>query len=164
MADENKTKSNKDEEKSNEIDIESINGLKELIDSKIGVELNPEEMIYIYNLGAKKCEIGDFENAIPIFQFLLFKDMKNTLYMKSMGGCFQNLERFDEALLCYQSSYILDKKANSDCLFYMGYCALKLKKNEQALEFLTKFCETNPDHELVKKAKLFMNGLSQDKK
>ena len=81
-----------------------------------------------------------------------------------MAGCFQNLERFDEALLCYQSAYILDKKTNSDCLFYMGYCALKLKKNKPALEFLTKFCETNPEHELVKKAKLFMNGLSQEQK
>ena len=33
-----------------------------------------------------------------------------------------------------------------------------------AHEYLTKFCAEAPEHDLVKKAKLFLNGLKQENK
>lgn len=137
--------------------------LNNLMKEKYNISLSKEEINYIYNLGAKKCEIGDFQNALPIFQFLTLFKPGTPLYLKAIAGCMQNLEQYMEAYMYYQSAFMVDMKNNQDCLFYMGFCAIKLQKNEQAVELLTQFLKDNPGHEYEKKAKLLLHGLQKTK-
>jgi len=135
--------------------------LNNLIKEKYDISLSKEEINYIYNMGAKKCEIGDFQNALPIFQFLVLFKPAETLYMKAIAGCLQNLEQYMEAYMYYQSAFMAKMKDNPDCLFYMAFCAIKLQKNDEALNLLNHFLKDNPNHELEKKAKLLLNGLQK---
>lgn len=137
--------------------------LNNLIKEKYNISLSKEEINYIYNLGAKKCEIGDFQNALPIFQFLSLFKPGTSLYLKAIAGCLQNLEKYMEAYMYYQSAFMVDTKANQDCLFYMAFCAIKLQKNDQALELLNQFLKDNVGHEYEKKAKLLLHGLQKSK-
>ncbi len=137
--------------------------LNQLLKEKHNVTLSQEELNYIYNMGAKKCEIGDFENAVPIFQFLTLYKPGFPLYLKAIAGCLQNLEKYMDAYMYYQSAFMVDQKNSQDCLFYMGFCAIKMQKNKEAQEVLTHFIEKNPEHELEKKAKLLLHGLQKSK-
>ncbi len=137
--------------------------LNNLIKEKFNVSLSKEELNYIYNMGAKKCEIGDFENALPIFQFLSLYSVGNPLYLKAIAGCLQNLSQFKDAYMYYQSAYMCDMKNSQDCLFYMGFCAIKLQEPDMAKDLLSKFIEKNPEHEFEKKARLLLQGLSKAK-
>lgn len=137
--------------------------LNNIIKDKYNISLSDEEINYIYNLGAKKCEIGDFQNALPIFQFLTLFKPGTPLYLKAIAGCMQNLEQYMEAYMYYQSAYMVSKTQHSDCLFYMAFCAIKLTNNDQAIELLNQFLKFNPGHELEKKAKLLLHGLQKTK-
>ncbi len=135
--------------------------LNNLMKEKYNISLSKEEINYIYNLAAKKCEIGDFQNALPIFQFLVLFKPGTSLYLKAIAGCLQNLEQYMEAYMYYQSAFMVDMKNSQDCLFYMGFCAIKMQKNDQARELLTQFVKDNAGHEFEKKAKLLLHGLEK---
>ncbi len=137
--------------------------VNKIIKEKYNISLTKEEINYIYNLGAKKCEIGDFQNALPIFQFLTLFQPGTPLYLKAIAGCSQNLEKYMEAYMYYQSAFMVNTKENQDCLFYMAFCAIKLEKSDQAHELLTQFIKDNPGHECEKKAKLLLHGLDKAK-
>lgn len=137
--------------------------LNNIIKEKFNISLSKEEINYIYNLGAKKCEIGDFQNALPIFQFLTLFKPGTPLYLKAIAGCLQNLEEYMQAYMYYQSAFMVGMKENQDCLFYMAFCAIKMQKNEQAQELLTQFIKDNAGHDLEKKAKLLLHGLQKAK-
>ena len=137
--------------------------LNKLIKEKFNISLTEEEINYIYNLGAKKCEIGDYKNALPIFQFLVLLKPNYSLYLKSIAGCLQNLESYMEAYMYYQAAFMVDSKGCQDCLFYMAFCAIKLEKSEQALPLLNQFLQDNPGHELEKKSKLLLKGIQKAK-
>ena len=136
--------------------------LNNFIAEKYQVSLTQEEMNYIYNLAAKKCEIGDFENALPIFQFLVLYKPSDMLYQKSMAGCLQNLQKYTEAYMQYQTVYMLDSENNQDCLFYMAFCAIKMEKPDIAKNLLEEFLSQNPEHEHEKKARLLLRGLEHE--
>ena len=137
-----------------------MKNIKGYIKEKHALEFNEKELNYIYNLGAKKCEIGDYEGAEPLFQFLSIYQPNNPLYLKAMGGCYQGLEQFAIAIPFFTLAYALDQKKQLDCLFYIGFSHLKNKNPQEAKQILTKFIElAGEEHELVKKAKLFLNGL-----
>jgi predicted Zn-dependent protease len=118
-----------------------------------------EEINYIYNLAVKKCNIGDFQNALPIFQSLNFIKLGNPLFLKAAAGCLQNLEKYPEAFMHFQGAFLIDMQNNQDCLFYMAYCTIKMKKNDQAVKLLNQFMKDNPEHPLIKKAQLLLKGL-----
>jgi tetratricopeptide (TPR) repeat protein len=126
--------------------------LNNIIKDKFNINLSKEEINYIYNLAVKKCEIGDFQNALPIFQ-----------YLKAIASCFQNLEQYMEAYMYYQSAFVVDFNNNQDCLFYMGFCAIKMQKPDQARDLLNQFIKANSGHEFEKKAKLLLHGLENSK-
>lgn len=135
--------------------------LKQLLKERHNLNLGKEEMNYIYNLGANKCSVGDFEGACHLFQFLAICEPDEVLYHKAAGGCLQSLERFQEAFFSYQTAYMLDriKKHHSDTLFYMGFCAIKLGNVQNARDLLAEFLTTDPTPDLEKKAKLLLRGL-----
>lgn len=139
--------------------------LKQLLKERHNLNLGKEEMNYIYNLGANKCSVGDFEGACHLFQFLAICEPSEVLYHKAAGGCLQSLERFQEAFFSYQTAYVLDqpRKQHNDTLFYMGFCALKLGNAENARELLTEFLTKDPTPDLEKKAKLLIRGLDGGK-
>lgn len=135
----------------------------QLIANKFDVKLSREEINYIYNLGAKRTEIGDFHSALPIFQFLVLFDTRNPLYIKAVAGCMQNLDRFLEAYTYYQIAYEFDKEGQQDCLFYMAFCAIKQNMQNEAGKLLDEFITKNPSHEFTKKAKLLRHGIQKTK-
>ncbi|MES2615816.1 MAG: hypothetical protein V4591_10425, partial [Bdellovibrionota bacterium] len=68
-----------------------------------------------------------------------------------------------EAYMYYQSAFMVEPQKNQDCLFFMGFCAIKMQKNDQALDLLNQFVKDNPGHENEKKAKLLLLGLQKAK-
>lgn len=136
--------------------------LETLIKEKYDVSFTKEELNYIYNQGVKKCEIGDFQNALTLFQFLTLLRPGVPLYLKSVASCLQHLEKYLEAYMHYQSAFIVDIKQQQDCLFFMGFCAIKIQKEQQAVELLTSFLENNPGHEFEKKAQVLLSGLKKE--
>lgn len=130
--------------------------MKDMIDTKYGLSLSTKELNYMYNLAAKKCQVGDYNNALNIFQFLTIYDTGNVFYTKAAAGCMQSLEKYQEAYDLYQTAFMLDSKNNPDCLFYMAYCAIKQNNYTDAVSLLESFLEKKSDNNLEKKANLLL--------
>jgi tetratricopeptide (TPR) repeat protein len=135
-------------------------------------QLTQEDYKSLYNIGVKKFEIGDFDGAVDVFQLLVAQNkdsliqgmstekVKNyVLYLKALASSFQNLDEYLLAYTYYNGAYLLDAVNNYDCLFYMGFCALKDNKKELAAQHFNEFISKDPEHSLVKKAKLFLQAL-----
>lgn len=133
--------------------------IEEGLQKFFNLNFNDKELLFVYNLGAKKFEVGDYEGALAVFLFLNASKPNTALYLKSAASCYQNMERYEDAFYMYQSTYIVDTKTNYDCLFYLGFCGIKLGQKDEAKGLLNLFVDNYPDHELVKKAKLLLNGL-----
>ena len=127
-----------------------------------------QEKNYLYDIGANKCQIGDFKGAVLIFQFLNLLDSQNCLYSKAIAGCMHGLENYSSAVYYYCYSYELVKDRNNyDCLFYVAKCHLKLNDNLEAKNSLNQFidlCEKDKvaqdmHSKLIKKAKLLLKGI-----
>lgn len=135
----------------------SSSNMKEIINAKYGLSLSTKELNYIYNLAVKKCQLGDHNNALNLFQFLSIYETGNALYMKATAGCMQSLERYPEACRIYHAVWISNESGNEDCLFYMAYCEIKQKNYAQATTFLEQFLEKNTNKELERKANLLLD-------
>jgi hypothetical protein len=60
----------------------------------------------------------------------------------------------------FQASYALNQTTdNTDCLFYMAHCSIKQEKFPLAKKLLDAFLSSNKNPDLVKKAKLLLNGV-----
>lgn len=142
--------------------FENLNfDIKGMINEKYGISLTEKEINYIYNMAVKKCQIADHENALNLFQFLMIYETGNPLYIKAAAGCLQSLERYQEARQLYQIVYMTDINKHSDCLFYSGYCSIKLKDYANASLFLEDFLSKNKNQELDKKARLLLEITKQ---
>ena len=137
--------------------------VNKILKEKHNMTITDQELNFIYNLGVKKCDVGDFTGAISLFQFLTLCKPANALYIKATAGCFQNLEQYLQAFVHYQTASFLDPKNNQDCFFFMAFCSLKLQENDRAKALFEQFLKGNPGHEFEKKAKLLLHGLQKTK-
>lgn len=125
------------------------------------LKLTVSEEKYLYNLGAKKCQIGDFATAMPLFQLLITINPSNYLYLKALAACQQNKREYLIAYCLYNCSYTFHKDENTDCLFYMGICQLELSKSEQARSCFEELIKLGGPEQLVARAKLLLSDIPE---
>jgi len=138
---------------------QTLNDEKVVTDDQ--VKLTKEEVNYIYNLGVRQFEVGNYEKATLLFQFVISCDSKNALFFKALAGCLHACEDFMGAFLNYQMAYILDAKTNSDCLFYCGVCMYELDNLDTAKKSFEEFLLSSPsDDKLLPKTNMYLKAIN----
>lgn len=120
------------------------------------MNLTTKEKNYIYNLAAKKCQMGDFKSATPLFQLLVSIEGKNSLYLKALAGCHQQQKDYLGAYALYNYAYLLDMKQNADCLFYIANCLIELEEWKKAEATLQNVLTELTDEKILARTKLLI--------
>lgn len=134
--------------------------IEELLNNQVNLDLTAEEKNYLYNLGANKCQIGDFAAAGKIYQLLTLLEANNPLYIKALAGCNQAQEEYLPANILYDAAYVLNP-TDHDCLFYAANCLNKLDQLDVATEKLNQFIQISDNQLLIKRAKLLLTSIKQ---
>ncbi len=127
-------------------------------------QLSQKERDYIYNFAAISCQIGDFNKAIPLFQFLVLLDQSENLYLKGLAGALHGAKRFKDALELYKLAYQMQMEHSYDCLFYGADCLINLNDKAGARDYLLAFIAASEqaqvavDQIMFKRAKLLLDG------
>lgn len=126
-------------------------------------ELNQSEKDTLYNMGICKFQTGDYEGALPIFQFLSGIELSNLNYLKALASCYQNLANFTAAITLYNMVYLLNPKNENDCLYYIANCYLELECNDEAYDLLKDFVEGCATYESIhlKRARILLKSLER---
>ncbi|MCE2706586.1 MAG: hypothetical protein LW807_05860 [Proteobacteria bacterium] len=138
--------------------------IKQLMPNSNGIlgDFNKNELDYLYNLGVKSFQVGDYTKALPIFQLLKGANSTNVLYSKALAGCYHAMGDYMNALFSYKFTYLLDQDNESDCLFYSGTCLYELGKFEQAQKEFVKYTQQkNINVEFCSKAELYLESIKQ---
>jgi type III secretion system low calcium response chaperone LcrH/SycD len=87
-----------------------------------------------YKLASSLYDDGEYEKAKPIFGLLCLLDYTDYRFSMGVGACMQCLKRYEEAILSYIHSVLL----NSDdpkAAFHGGECCLAVGNTQQAILF-----------------------------
>ncbi len=123
------------------------------------LNLSEGELTYIYNIGVKFVSIGNYDQAIKLFQFLLISDPVNIQYLKALAGSLHAIKDYKNAYNAYFTVYGLDQENQYDCLFYLGACAFYLQDLDAANKYLNEFLVNSQDKKMNARAKLFIKQL-----
>lgn len=137
---------------SGKIDL-SIKLMKELI------RIDSSNIDYQYRIGYAYYLDNNIQQAIDILKKLTTRQDAFDRVFQTLGNCYYRLGQINEATDIYIIG--LKKFPNSGCLnFELGLISIQSKKNEEAIQYLTKGIEGDPGYSLnyYLIAKLFLNS------
>ncbi|TFG21606.1 MAG: tetratricopeptide repeat protein, partial [Promethearchaeota archaeon] len=110
------------------------------------LKMKPKEFYEFYNKGVALGRVGDYENAITMFDeaLKLKPDLMQALHNK--GSMLSELKRFDEAIKCFNKGIELapeDPKLWSN----KGAALMNLKRSDEAMKAIEKSLELDPAYE-----------------
>ena len=119
--------------------------------------LNNNEECFLYNVACGMFFVGNYKDALKIYELLLLINDSNLLYFKSVASCYQNLKNYRSAILNYQYVYSCFPEQHLDCLYYMGYCFYKLDDYHMCRLKLNQFIQMNTsESEYIKQSKILL--------
>jgi len=122
----------------------------------------PEEDIAEYNKVVKLMSLGDYKSALDIMEKLSKKYVFNTVFLKTLAACHQELENYYLAVITYQVAYSLSPEDNLDCLYYAGICLYKADELEKSRVMFESFLASDFSNEDFKKrAQLYVNKINK---
>ncbi len=97
------------------------------------VKLDPKKIQQISEMGFVKLRNGRYKEARKIFEILTFIDHKNYFHHLALGGAYQKLKLFVDALFQYGQVLKLDSK-NVNAYVNRGEIYLRMKNYRRAAE------------------------------
>jgi tetratricopeptide (TPR) repeat protein len=115
----------------------------------------------IYNSGVNLFALGKYKEAKNKFLDSMIYGFESDKCLKSIASCCQMLEEYEEAINFYKVAILYNEDVNVDCLQFIGICAVKVKKFEDAVEnlenFLSKTEHDSDNPERIKSAKMYLS-------
>lgn len=108
--------------------------------SSVNIEgkfLTNNESIQLYNHAINLFQAGNYVEAKDILSMVissLSRSENHVVYSKALAGCYQALEQYEDAIIHYKFTCVMDflKNEHNDCLFYIGVCNYNLGNVEIA--------------------------------
>ncbi len=111
-------------------------------------KLNPRDLEACNDLGQIKFLHEKFSEAVEVFHECLKLDAKNVFAENGMGGAYERMNRLDEAAAAYRNviQWQSAKKTQDPTHYWsLGRVLQKQNKPEEALTYLTRAVELDPD-------------------
>lgn len=138
--------------------------LKDIVENCLNsdtLELNSDELIYLYNQGVKAFQIGNYTKALSMFLLLVKHDPTNLNYIKALAGSMQATKDYLSAAIMYKYAFSLSSGVDYDTLFYAGVCFYEAKHYQMAKsnlsEYLVNQCSNKNNEEKINKSKMYLN-------
>ena len=117
--------------------VEAERKLKSLL------ELNPDAEWGLFEMAKLKMKQGNFDEANTLLKKGLKKNKDSLSLLKTKGRIYELQKRWSDAEKIFQRLFSL-RPQNSLVLSHLALCQWKLKKNEQAIQNITKALYENP--------------------
>ena len=120
----------------------------------------------IYSIAYRYYQVGRYEEAMRLFQFLCLYDHLNVRYFKALAAAQFMLKEYKHAVAVYSFCYLLDKD-NPEYPFQSGLCHLamgQLDEAESGFYAASLWGENENDHPGMKAKANAMLALAKRKK
>ncbi len=131
---------------------------KALADYKKSLELDPELILSLGEVGKIYAKKGDLNNAVTYYKKAYELDTRDVLVIYNYGVCLFGLGNNDEALKVYEKLLTIDPNYG-DAYYQLGLIYMGLNNNAKAKEYLRKFLELEPESSNAAVAKEILNTL-----
>ncbi|MCP5102317.1 MAG: tetratricopeptide repeat protein [bacterium] len=132
---------------------------KALDDYKKSLQLDPDLLISLSEVGKIYAKKGDLNNAVKHYKKAYDLDTKDILSLYNYAVCLINLGKNDEALKVLEKLLTVDPKY-ADAFYQLGIIYLGTNDNAKAKEYLQKFIEMDPENSNVAVAKEIIKTLN----
>lgn len=112
---------------------------------KQALEIKPNYLLAIYNLGVAYCEKEEYDESILNFKKVLKIDPQNIDARMNLANVLFILDKPDEAVFHYNKIIKADSK-NSDAHYNLAYVLSKQGKIDEAVSHYEKALRINPKH------------------
>jgi type III secretion system low calcium response chaperone LcrH/SycD len=127
------------------------------------IDPSSDDLEAIYYLANYYYKISQYNQAITLFNFLVYLDPSDHRFSMGLGASYQMLGEYQQAVEFYVASYFTELK-KPEPLFYSSECFLKLGKKEEAIGMLKKakeLCElTGKSNKISKKINNYLELLA----
>lgn len=112
------------------------------------LEQNPDDLAAMAELAVQAGELGEFEQAIVLWDRVLAKAPDTVEALFNKGYCLMGMKRYAEALAVSRRALELDT-THKEAAFNYGTCELYAGAPERALAVIGAIAEQNPDYPLL---------------
>lgn len=130
------------------------------------IDMKPEQLENIYNVGYQCFQQGNYKKAVGIFRLLFVMNPLETKYIFSLGLSLEKDKQIYPASTAYLLNTFLDE-TNPVPTFRVGVCFLEMKENIVAQAMFLKTIELCKGREnftnIAERATLFLKGLQEEK-
>lgn len=131
---------------------------KALEDFKKSLELDPQLVLSLAEVGKIYAKKKDLENAVIYYKKAFDLDTKDVPTLYNYGVCLFNLGNNDEALKVFEKLISIDPNY-PDAYYQLGIIYMGANDNAKAKEFLEKFVAMDPKNENAAVAKEILSAL-----
>lgn len=112
------------------------------------LEQNPDDLAAMAELAVQAGELGEFEQAIALWERLLKTQPDNVEALFNKGYCLMGLKRYNESLTVSRRALELEP-SHKEVAFNYGTCELYAGNPERALAVIGPLAGQNPDYPLL---------------
>ena len=98
-----------------------------------------------FNLGLAHMEIGNFEEALPLFQYIRSREENNIRAMINETLCLRCMGRTDESIQLSKSIHTSGRPEQLVLISNLAHCYYETGQGELAIESFRKMAEMDPD-------------------
>ncbi|MDN0086149.1 type III secretion system translocator chaperone SicA [Yersinia nurmii] len=125
--------------------------------------VSDEMMEHIYAHAYQFYHKGHLDEAENFFSFLCMYDLNNTDYFIGLGAVNQLKKNYQKACDLYSLAYVMGKD-NFSPVFFSGQCQLLMGNFVKAMQCFDLVCKRSNDENLIKKAKVYLETIRQNRK
>jgi len=123
---------------------------------------NPNDLQSLIALGDLYLNTNNVRDAYQNFLLAQKVDPANTHVLNDLGGIYQQIGRYDQALTSYEKAYSLDPSHGSSLLNVAMLYSRHKGNNAKALQLLEEFLVSNPEPQLAANAKQEIARIKQE--
>lgn len=111
-----------------------------LSDLDTAIKLKSKDPSLLMNRASALFKLKDFQSALEAYNVVLKKGYGNIEALTGKGKCLQNLNRFEEAVIVYES--IMRQSQNNECALDLAFCLNRMGQPSRALPILNNVIAT----------------------